>query len=85
MLRENYNLRLRLEETIIKLKNPYEKNYEISLGNLFPIEKSSQNFCSNSPEYPHKFLVDISKSYIRRDSITPENQAKILTIKNENF
>lgn len=85
MLRENFNLRIRLEEIIIKLKNPYEKNYEIALGNLYPIDKSSQNFCSNCPDYPHKFLVDLSKEYIRRDKITKENQAKILKMKNENF
>ncbi len=30
-----------MEEIIIKLRNPYEKNYEINLGNLFPIDKSS--------------------------------------------
>lgn len=41
MLRENFNLRIRLEEIIIKLRNPYEKNYEIALGNLYPIDKSS--------------------------------------------
>lgn len=41
MLRDNYNLWLRMEEIMIKLKNPYEKNYEINLGNMFPIDKSS--------------------------------------------
>lgn len=41
MLRENYNLRIRLEEIIIKVKNPYEKNIEVNLNSLFPIDKSS--------------------------------------------
>lgn len=73
MLRENYNLRTKLEEIIYRKKNPYDKIPDIYLEGFIPIEKSTTNFLSNCPDYCYKFLYDLSKNYIRRFDINNNN------------
>ena len=46
----------------------------------FPIEKSSDTFLSNCPEYKNKYLVDFGKAYVNRRIIDEEYDPSIMRI-----
>lgn len=80
MLRENYNYLIKLEEIAFKKVNPAEKGFDIELEHKYPIEKSSTNFLSNSPDYKNKYLIDLAKNYINRHKIGAMSPPNILQI-----
>ena len=80
MLRENYNYLVKLEEIAFKKVNPAEKGFEIELEHKYPIEKSSTNFLSNSPDYKNKYLIDLAKNYINRHRISDKVPPSVLQV-----
>lgn len=80
MLRENYNYLIKLEEIAFKKVNPTEKGFDIELEHKYPIEKSSTNFLSNSPDYKNKYLIDLAKSYTNRHKIGDRSPPSVMQI-----
>lgn len=46
----------------------------------FPIEKSSDTFLSNCPEYKNKYLVDFGKAYLNRRVVDRDHDPSILRL-----
>ena len=81
MLRDNFNYLKDLERVIQKKKTNIDKNIDVELGEKYPIEKSSNFFMSNCPEYKNKYLVDFAKDYINRKTVNTENPPSVLILK----
>lgn len=80
MLRDNYNFLKDLERVIQKKRLNTDKNIEIEFNEKYPIEKSSNFFLSNCPEYKNKYLIDFAKDYINRKTLNAENTPSVLMV-----
>jgi hypothetical protein len=91
MSRDLYNFISKLEDIFQKKQNfqieklkkdirifPREELFDPKAK--FPIEKSSDTFLSNCPEYKNKYLVDFGKAYLNRRIVDKDNDPSILKL-----
>ncbi len=79
MLRDTYNYLLKLEEIIEKQKRGSTSRIDgIDVPHKFPIEKSSNTFLGDCPEYNNKYLIDLARNYIHRKHLGVENKTSFL-------